>query len=209
MCNARRHSGCVSVTWRGPWTHQSTFDAPINAAAAKWRVPPALIKGVIARESEFKQVPGPMGERGLMQLTDATARGLGHTGHMDLLWDAVLNIDLGTKLLAENYRQAAGAWGAAISAYNAGWSRQRPRDGKRIGDRNTPFVNQGYVDDIMDNWRYFNQPSTRPRDITKPSNGKPSTGKPGTTKPGAAAGGIGITVALAAGLAALLLLGRR
>lgn len=196
------------MTWRGPWTHQNTFDVPINAAAAKWRVPPALIKGVIARESEFRQVPGPMGERGLMQLTAATARGLGFDGHLDLLWDAVLNIDLGTKLLSENFRQARGNWPAALSAYNAGWSVARPWDGPRVTNNpNSPFVNQSYVNDITDNWRYFNQPATRP--LTKPSDGKPSTGKPTNGKPTALTGGIGITAALAAGLAALLLLGRR
>ncbi len=196
--------------FRGPWTNQNAWDTIVAAKAAQWRVPPALIKGVIGVESGYVQQPGLSGERGLMQIMPATARGLGFEGPLDMLYDADINIGLGARLLSENFRQARGKWDAAISAYNAGWSRARPYDGKRSSDGS--FSNQRYVNDVVDGWEYFNRQSATPTvgqpafTLTKPS------GKPGATaggKPGATAGiGGGLAIAAAAGLAALLLLRR-
>jgi soluble lytic murein transglycosylase-like protein len=146
-----------------------------------------------------------------MQIMPATARGLGYEGHLDMLYDADLNIGLGARLLSENFRQARGKWDAAISAYNAGWSRARPYDGNRRDGGRGEFVNQSYVDDVVEGWQYFNRQSPTPT-VGQPAftvAGKPS-GKPGaTTKPGATAGmGGGLAIAAVAGLAALLLLRR-
>jgi hypothetical protein len=190
--------------FRGPWTNQNAWDSIVAAKAAQWRVPPALIKGVIGVESGYVQQPGASGERGLMQIMPATARGLGFEGPLDMLYDADLNIGLGARLLSENFRQARGKWDAAISAYNAGWSRARPYDGKRSGDGS--FSNQRYVDDVVDGWEYFNRQSLTPT-VGQPAFvvSKP-TGKPGATVTRTAGGGLAI--AAAAGLAALLLLRR-
>ena len=191
------------MSFRGPWTHQDAYDNVVNAKARQYRVPPALVKSVIGRESAFISRPGAAGERGLMQIMPATARGLGFDGHLDLLYGADLNIDLGTKLLAENFRQARGKWDAAIAAYNAGWSRDRPYDAPRRGGANTAFVNQDYVNDVVDGWRYFNAEAAGPAAVEVGTFTKPGT-KPGVT----ATGGMGIGVVLAAAAAAFLLLRR-
>ena len=195
--------------FRGPWTNQNAWDSIVAAKAAQWRVPPALIKGVIGVESGYVQQPGLSGERGLMQIMPATARGLGFEGPLDMLYDADINIGLGARLLSENFRQARGKWDAAISAYNAGWSRSRPYDGKRRDGGRGEFVNQSYVTDVVDGWQYFNRQSATPT-VGEPAFaiGKPS-GKPGTAKPTRTAGvGGGLAIAAAAGLAALLILRR-
>ena len=194
--------------FRGPWTNQNAWDTIIAAKAAQWRVPPALVKGVIGVETGFRQVPGPSGERGLMQIMPATARGLGYEGPLDMLYDADLNIGLGTRLLSENFRQARGKWDAAISAYNAGWSAARPYDGKRRDGGRGEFVNQSYVGDVVDGWQYFNRQSQTPT-VGQPAFvvSKP-TGKPGATVTRTAGVGGGLAIAAAAGLAALLLLRR-
>jgi soluble lytic murein transglycosylase-like protein len=132
-------------------------------------VPPALVKAIIAQESRFlPNATGLAGERGLMQLMATTARGLGFTGHLDLLYDVRNNIGLGTRLLSENFRQAGGRWDVAIAAYNAGWDRSNIHDARRKADGS--FTNQSYVDDVMENWGYFDPSATLPQ-ITKRGNG--------------------------------------
>ncbi|HVM70247.1 MAG TPA: transglycosylase SLT domain-containing protein [Anaerolineales bacterium] len=53
---------------------QNQFDQAIYNAASQKQVPPRLLKGVIAQESQFWPLAvGPQGESGLIQLTDAGA----------------------------------------------------------------------------------------------------------------------------------------
>ena len=157
----------------GPWTHQNAFDSVVNPVSAARAVPPALVKAIIAQESAFKpNATGAAGERGLMQIMERTARALGHSGHLDLLYDVRVNIPLGTRLLGENYRQANGRWDVAIAAYNAGWDRNNIRDARRNADGT--FTNQSYVDNVMDNWRYFDPgapiAAAAPRSTSKAGN---------------------------------------
>lgn len=168
----------------------NAFDSLIASAAARYSVPPALIKSVIAVESggdpNAKALSGGDGARGgsygLMQMSLATARALGYTGDANGLLDPTTNIDLGTRYLADLLRQTRGAVDAAISGYNAGLSSVRPADGKRVtNDPSSPFINQSYVDRVKS---YLGQFSTAQL----------------------AAGGAGI---LLLGFGALLLAGRR
>lgn len=148
------------------WRHEEAFNELIEAAAQKYQVPPALVKGVIAQESAFR--PEAYREeprisdasRGLMQVLERTARGLGFKGDPGLLFDPVVNIDLGTKLLAQNFRQARGNWDVALSAYNAGFSRDRPWDAKRYTEDPTHpeygrMINEDYVKRVQGNRTYF------------------------------------------------------
>lgn len=141
------------------WKREDAFDAIVEAKARKYMVPAALIKGVIAQESAFK--PEALREepriktrsRGLMQLLETTATGLGFQGLTSELHDPEKNIELGTKLLAQNFRQANGNWDVALSAYNAGFSKLRPWDAKR--KKNGRMINEDYVRRVRGNWEYF------------------------------------------------------
>lgn len=141
------------------WTREDEFDSIVQAKAQKYAVPAALIKGVIAQESAFK--PDALREepqintrsRGLMQLLETTANALGYRGPTVELHDPEKNIELGTKLLAQNLKQANGNWDVAISAYNAGFSKIRPWDAKR--KRGGRMINEDYVRRVRGNWEYF------------------------------------------------------
>lgn len=144
---------------RKRWRNQNAYDVMIARSAAEFGVPPELIKGVIAQESAFR--PDAIREepqindrsRGLMQILEKTARSLGYAGAFDGLYDPATNIHFGTKLLARNYRTARGNWDVALSAYNAGFSKIRPWDGKRT--RAGDLVNQDYVARVQGKRTYF------------------------------------------------------
>lgn len=147
---------------------ENRYNHLTRAASALHIVPEPLVKAVIGAESAYNpkayraepQIDDA--SRGLMQLLERTARSLGLTGSADKLYDPLANINLGTKLLAENYKHArAGApsapagdlWEVAISAYNAGWSPDRPHDAKRTASGE--FVNQRYVDKVLRLANYY------------------------------------------------------
>jgi soluble lytic murein transglycosylase-like protein len=145
------------------FAHDSDFDSIVATAADAWDVEPALIKGIIAAESEFKPTAyksePQIGDAsyGLMQLLYGTAKLLGYSGATGGLYDPTTNIRLGTRYLADLIKTARnGGYGvdSAISAYNAGFSAARDGDGKRTtNDPGAPFVNQTYVDKVV---RYAN-----------------------------------------------------
>lgn len=110
-----------SVSWRGALTgdsgSSSAYDELITAAGAKYGVDPALIKGVIQSESSFHpDVVSSAGAKGLMQLMDDTARGLG----VNDSFDPAQNIDGGTRFLSYLLRKYDGNVSTALAAYNAG-----------------------------------------------------------------------------------------
>ena len=141
------------------WKAENKYDKIVDAASRRYGVPADLIKGVIAQESAFH--PAARREepqindrsRGLMQLLERTARALGYTGRFSDLYDPATNVDLGTKLLAQNHKQARGNWDVALSAYNGGFSKLRPWDAKRnaAGD----IFNKDYVARVQGNRTYF------------------------------------------------------
>lgn len=94
-----------------------SYDKFIAAAAAKYGVHEALIKGVIQTESGFDaDAVSPAGAKGLMQLMDDTARWLG----VQNPWDPAQNIDAGTRYLSYLLRKYDGNVYPALAAYNAG-----------------------------------------------------------------------------------------
>lgn len=95
----------------------SSFDDLIAAAGAKYGVSEALIKSVIQSESSFNpSAVSSAGAKGLMQLMDGTAQGLGVTDS----FDPAQNIDGGTRFLSYLLRKYEGDTSVALAAYNAG-----------------------------------------------------------------------------------------
>ncbi len=89
----------------------------VQKAAAKYSLPPALIKAVIRAESNFQVgAVSRAGARGLMQLMPATAKELGVTDSFDI----DQNIDGGAKYLRRMLNRFDGNVRHALAAYNAG-----------------------------------------------------------------------------------------
>jgi soluble lytic murein transglycosylase-like protein len=93
------------------------YKAEIDAAAAKYGLDPALLRGLIRQESNFNPSAGsPAGAQGLCQLMPGTAAALGCTNPLD----PAQNIDAGAKYLSQQLKAFGGDVSKALAAYNAG-----------------------------------------------------------------------------------------
>lgn len=89
----------------------------IHKAAARYRVPPALISAVVKAESDYQvRAVSAAGAQGLMQLMPATAREMGVMDPFDI----DQNIYGGVRYLRKMLDQFNGDVRLALSAYNAG-----------------------------------------------------------------------------------------
>jgi hypothetical protein len=103
--------------WKTQLTEQQIIDQNVQKAAAKYDLSPALIKGLIRAESNFKvRAVSSAGAQGLMQLMPATAEELGVKNPFDI----EQNIDGGTKYLRKMLDRFGGNVRKALAAYNAG-----------------------------------------------------------------------------------------
>lgn len=117
---ARGSRAYASPSVRGgvgvPVPTATDFDALIAEAAARVDLDPALVRAVVAVESGFQpNAVSPAGAKGLMQLMDATAAGLG----VNDSFDPAENLRGGTEFL----RYLLDRYGderLALAAYNAG-----------------------------------------------------------------------------------------
>jgi soluble lytic murein transglycosylase-like protein len=92
------------------------YDAEIDAAAAKYGIDPALLKGLIKQESGFDAAArSAAGATGLTQLMPATAAALG----VDPTIPAQA-IDGGARYLKQQLDRFGGDASKALAAYNAG-----------------------------------------------------------------------------------------
>jgi soluble lytic murein transglycosylase-like protein len=93
------------------------YKAEIDAAAAKYGLDPALLRGLIRQESNFDPNAGsPAGAQGLCQLMPGTAAALGCTN----VHDPAQNIDAGARYLRQQLDAFGGDVAKALAAYNAG-----------------------------------------------------------------------------------------
>jgi len=93
------------------------FVREIAAAANKYGVDAALLAGLVKQESNFNpRAQSGVGAKGLTQLMDGTARGLGVTD----AFDPAQALDGGARFLAGLLKQFHGDEKLALAAYNAG-----------------------------------------------------------------------------------------
>ena len=121
-----------------------SFFTSIERVGAEFSIEPALIAGIMDRESGGDvSARGAVGEYGLMQVRPTTAQWLGYKGPEDLLSDPDVNLYYAAKYLRYQLDQFSGVpnkvyW--AVAGYNAGTPQRE----------NGKFKNQGYVDDVME-----------------------------------------------------------
>jgi soluble lytic murein transglycosylase-like protein len=89
----------------------------VQAASHKYGLDPTLLAAVAQTESGFNpRAQSQAGAKGLMQLMDATARGLGVTDS----FDPAQSLDGGARFLSGLLKQFNGDVRLALAAYNAG-----------------------------------------------------------------------------------------
>jgi soluble lytic murein transglycosylase-like protein len=115
--NPRSVSGAASTNATLAAGGAVPFKSEITAAATKYGVDPALMAGLVKAESGFNpKAQSKVGAKGLTQLMDATARGLGVTD----AFDPGQSLDAGAKFLGGLLKQFHGNESLALAAYNAG-----------------------------------------------------------------------------------------
>ena len=130
----------------------------INQAAAKHKVPAALILAHIRQESAFD----PYAYRaepaindasyGLMQVLLRTAKTIDKNATPDKLYDPNYNIDIGTTYIAKNLSRYPTDLSSAIASYNAG-SAYKNEAGKFVSKSGNDV--QHYVDKVTRNYNNY------------------------------------------------------
>ena len=93
------------------------YEQLIDAAAQKYGIDPAVLKGLIKQESGFNPNAGsPAGAQGLTQLMPGTAASLGVSD----VHDPAQSIDGGAHYLKMQLDRFGGDYSKALAAYNAG-----------------------------------------------------------------------------------------
>lgn len=102
------------------------YDRTVAEASEKWKIPASAIWSVMKKESAFEpQIVSYANAYGLMQLIPPTAREVTRKLNLPFedprqLFDARMNIQLGTFYLATLLRRYQGNYYYALAAYNAG-----------------------------------------------------------------------------------------
>jgi len=92
-------------------------------------VPPELAHRVIMRESRYNPAARNRAYWGLMQISHATARGIGYRGPAQGLLDPNTNLRYGMAYLGNAYRVAGGDQNRAVRLYASGYYFEAKRKG--------------------------------------------------------------------------------
>jgi soluble lytic murein transglycosylase-like protein len=107
----------TTATTTGAGSGSVPYQSQIEAAAAKYGIDPAVLKGLIKQESGFNPNAGsPAGAQGLTQLMPGTAASLGVSN----VHDPAQSIDGGAHYLKMQLDRFGGDYSKALAAYNAG-----------------------------------------------------------------------------------------
>lgn len=113
-------------------TRQAKLKAQINALAAQYQLPPALVHAVVTVESAYREdVVSDKGAIGLMQLMPGTASELNVANP----FEAQANLEGGVRYLAQQMRTFNHNTELALAAYNAG-----PDNVRRYRNSVPPFA---------------------------------------------------------------------
>jgi soluble lytic murein transglycosylase-like protein len=124
LASAQSSAGAAAGTAAGTVATPTTlgggtatqYDAQITAAATKYGIDPALLKGLIRQESNFNaSAQSGAGAQGLTQLMPGTASALGVDPS-----DPAQAIEGGAKYLKQQLDRFGGDPSKALAAYNAG-----------------------------------------------------------------------------------------
>jgi len=108
---------CRSVSWEKVPLNTQSFSSEIRGAAQFNAVEESLIRAIIHAESAYQvDAQSPKGAQGLMQLMPVTQREM----QVSDPFDPALNIDGGTRYLADLLLEFNGDISLAAAAYNAG-----------------------------------------------------------------------------------------
>lgn len=126
------------------------YDAFIESAATRYRVPAALVRAVMHAESNFDPMAvSHKGASGLMQLMPATAEGM----FVKDIFDAKDNIEGGTRYLRVLANRFDGDMVKMIAAYNAG-----PEAVLKYGGKVPPYAEtQDYVKKVLHLYYQYKQ----------------------------------------------------
>lgn len=105
------------------------LDGLIAHYADQYDVPEALVRRVIVRESGYNPAARNGPYYGLMQISHATARGMGYRGEAGGLLDAETNLRYAVRYLAGAFVTAGGNYDRAVQFYARGYY----YDAKRLG----------------------------------------------------------------------------
>jgi len=110
-------------------SERGSLDGLIAHYASAYNVPESLVRRVIVRESGYNPAARNGPYYGLMQISHATARGMGYTGDASGLLDAETNLRYAVRYLAGAYMTAGGNHDRAVQLYARGYY----YDAKRLG----------------------------------------------------------------------------
>jgi soluble lytic murein transglycosylase-like protein len=152
------------------------YAAEIDAAAAKYNVDPALLRGLIRQESNFNaNATSPAGARGLTQLMPGTAAGLGVDPSVP-----AQAVDGGAKYLRQMLDRFGNDPAKALAAYNAG-----PGAVQRYGGVPPYAETQNYVRKVMGYAAEYRQaaPASASAAAASVTNPVAATAAPTVTRP--------------------------
>lgn len=110
-------------------SERGSLDGLISHYATAYSVPESLVRRVIVRESGYNPAARNGPYYGLMQISYATARGMGFAGEASGLLDAETNLRYAVRYLAGAYMTAGGNHDRAVQLYASGYY----YDAKRAG----------------------------------------------------------------------------